>query len=361
MSIPSPTVDQFSDYIRHLKSDNTARSYRRSVDLFLDFCAKNGLPENNLPPNILSLFSDYLMQKKMKAGTPQFGKKRAQPNKEGALYSPASIRSFLAGVRKWLEWLRMHGHIQGDAFLNPELPKISYPNPNSLTQKQIVGYLQLSARLKEPARTALLLAPFCGLRNDELVHLQMKNLRKIVKNGKTHVTFTVKGKGDKVRMVPILPDGVPLLFDYLKTWRRHYNLPASADWLFPNPRTKTPIDPRGLRYHVHRIAKTLGATRTSMHTLRRTYATTLKRAGMPMIELQKVLGHEKADTTIKSYIEVTDEELLVQFDKTGAKLVDTSKHGLSIARAQRKALEGLADIPTVLDTVLDSSDDKDNS
>lgn len=361
MSIPIPLVDQFSDYIRHLKSDNTARSYRRSVDLFLDFCAVNNLPEKNLPPNILSLFSDYLIQKKMKAGAPQMGKKRMQPNKEGALYSPASIRSFLAGVRKWLEWLSLYGHIKGDKFLNPELPKISYPNPNSLTQKQIEGYLQLSARLKEPARTALLLAPFCGLRNDELVHLQMKDLRKVVKNGKTLVTFTVKGKGDKVRMVPILPDGIPLLFDYLKSWRRHYNLPSHSDWLFPNPRTKTRIEPRGLRYHVHRIARTLGATRTSMHTLRRTYATTLKRAGFPLIELQRVLGHEKADTTIKSYIEVTEDELMVQFDKTGAKLVDTSKRGRSLAQAQRKAIEGLDDIPTVLDSFNDDDDDKDNT
>ena len=345
MAVPLPLADQFQDYIRTVKSANTAKNYRRGVDLFLSFCGRNNIPEADLPPNIIGLFSESLIRKvDTSTGKPY--------------YAPSSVRVFVAGARKWLTWLRQSGIYKGTLFMEADLPKINNPPPQSLTAEHIKSYLVLASRLDEPARTALLLAPYCGLRGHELVKVRIKDIKPVTIKGRSYICVTVKGKGGKIRLVPLLPDGRQYLIQYLTNWRQHVK--GGDDWLFPNPRTKSHIIYRGLNYHALRFSKMLKTSKLSLHTLRRTYATAMHRAGIDIVLLQKMLGHEDPRTTSNRYIAITEDDLVIAIDKTGARLVDTSKVGKEAARAtaqaQKNALHSLASLPSYYNDDTDGED-----
>jgi integrase/recombinase XerD len=51
----------------------------------------------------------------------------------------------------------------------------------------------------------------------------------------------------------------------------------------------------------------------STHTLRRTYATSLYRAGMDIYKLQKLMGHTSIQTTTV-YVQMLDDELRDSYD-----------------------------------------------
>lgn len=345
MAVPLPLADQFQDYIRTVKSANTAKNYRRGVDLFLSFCGRNNIPEADLPPNIIGLFSESLIRKvDTSTGKPY--------------YAPSSVRVFVAGTRKWLTWLRQSGVYKGTLFMEADLPKINNPPPQSLTAEHIKGYLVLASRLDEPARTALLLAPYCGLRGHELVKVRIKDIKPVPINGRSYICVTVKGKGGKIRLVPLLPDGRQYLIQYLANWRQHVK--GGDDWLFPNPRTKSHIIYRGLNYHALRFSKILKTSKLSLHTLRRTYATAMHRAGINIVHLQKMLGHSDPKTTSNAYIAITEDDLVIAIDKAGARLVDTSKAGKAAARAtaqaQKNAMHTLASLPSYYDDATDGED-----
>ena len=56
------------------------------------------------------------------------------------------------------------------------------------------------------------------------------------------------------------------------------------------------------------IGKKAGVPNTHPHRFRRTGATMALRAGMPLIQVSKLLGHENVGTT-QIYLDISDEEL----------------------------------------------------
>lgn len=126
----------------------------------------------------------------------------------------------------------------------------------------------------------------CGLRLDELLHLQVSDI-----DSSRMVVHVRQGKGQKDRVVPLSPR---LLGELRAYWRWH----RPRTWLFPN-RTQTGAlhagtIQRGFRLLVQRAGLTKPAT---MHTLRHSFATHLLEAGVDVLTLQKLLGHTQLSTT----------------------------------------------------------------
>lgn len=282
------SVDAFRAYITHVRSKSTGTKYAQAAQRFLEFCGRNSLDIDRLPPAVLSLFAESLTNDGLR---------------------PASVHTFAAGAKKYLEWLQGRGR-SIPQLARADLPKVVSPPPNVIQGNALIQYLGLASRHKEPVRTAMLLLPFCGLRSFELCALELKHIRKMRVPAHNHrpaqdvIVLTVLGKGEKYRTVPLLLDGKRLLTDYLRGWR--YHQPGS--WLFPMGAAHH-LSPRTLRAHVKEVRELVGVDRLTPHALRRTYLTTLHRHGLDPATMAKIAGHASIQTTFNHYLAIEAEDI----------------------------------------------------
>jgi site-specific recombinase XerD len=315
VALPDVSIDVFVQYLKGVRSPRTAVKYGQAAQRFVAFCAQHHLPMHSLPPGVLSLFSEWLVAHGLR---------------------PRSVAVMTAGATRYLEFCRGRG-ILATHFSRPDLPKITTEPPNSLSQEDMLQFLGLVSKLNEPVRTAILLLPFCGLRTHELVSLKLANVCRVDAkdaNGKLtpHICLTVKGKGGDTRVVPVLHDGRALLVSYLVGWRRTQR----GDQLFPMPDGE-PIADRTMRFYVQGIREQLGfKEKLTPHTLRRTYLTTLWRAGLDVPTLTRIAGHKSVQTTMQHYLEIRPEDLAGAVGRSGAALVSAGPYAdqVNAAHAQ---------------------------
>lgn len=316
-------VTEFHDYIASVLTPNTAVKYRSAVMKFLDFLSRNGVRFDRMPVNILSLFSQFLVHQRLK---------------------PASVAVYVAGAKRFIEWSHRRGDTPMMVSASVDLPRITKMPPNALQQEHLIEYFKIAATLPEPKRSALLILPFCGLRMSELLSLAPASIKKVpvpIKSNGGRVTeflcFEVRGKGGDTRVVPILPDGVSILIDYLKRWRRL--IAGRGLWIYSDGRT---INERTLRLEFVKIRKALGITRRfSAHTMRRTYITTLQKNGLDIATITKIAGHKSFQTTMDHYLEILPEDLVGAVASSGARLVERGAYADNANAAASKALNFL--------------------
>jgi site-specific recombinase XerD len=145
-------------------------------------------------------------------------------------------------------------------------------------------------------RTPFRLTYGCGLRLSELTHLRVTDI-----DGCRQVLTVRGGKGQKDRQLP-LP---PLLLEELRGYWRQYR---PADLLFANRRGQ-PYGAGTLQRVCVRARQRAGLTKAvSPHTLRHCYATHLLEAGVDVLTLQHLLGHNQLSTTSR-YLHLRSERL----------------------------------------------------
>ena len=104
---------------------------------------------------------------------------------------------------------------------------------------------------------------------------------------------------------------------------RHTGQTASLDMrdlVFINFRTGMPTKNSSYDTHLYKLCDVAGIPPFCMHTLRHTYATRAIESGMPPKVLQKLLGHASIQTTMDTYVHVTDDSLskaVQQFEVNG--------------------------------------------
>lgn len=328
MALPSLMLESFQTYLLAVKQPATAKKYAHGAERFMAFLARNSLTLDKLPPGILMHFSESLVHEGLRA---------------------TSVSVYVAAARRFLEWLRAKGEVDIPHLARVDLPKIETPAPNSLTPDALLAFLRAASHQPEPARSALLLMPFCGLRVDELARLSLESIARVQVPPRagapptTYVCFTVRGKGGKVRTVPLLLDGSPLLIAYLRVWRRR----VPGKWLFPSPTGEGAISARTLRWRVKKLHSamiragfsTQKVRRLTSHTLRRTYINTLHRAGLDIPTLTRIAGHESVQTTYRHYLEIRPEDITGNVHKTGARLVPTGAYAQAVEETGSKVHE----------------------
>jgi len=143
-----------------------------------------------------------------------------------------------------------------------------------------------------------------GLRVSELANLKIDEIN--LKRDE----FTVRGKGDKPRVV--------FLSDSAKEWLKKYlnkRQDTSPYMFICHDRAKLgredsgPITPRSIERMVQYYSKAAGITkRITPHTLRHTFATDLLRNGADIRSVQSLLGHASITTT-QVYTHITNKQL----------------------------------------------------
>ena len=154
------------------------------------------------------------------------------------------------------------------------------------------------------ARDAAVLALLygSGLRISEALSLKPTD---VASAEKSHA-LTVLGKGGKTRMVPVLPQVLQVIADYVALCP--YDLPGNGP-LFVGARGG-PLSPRILQLTMERLRGALGLPDTATpHALRHSFATHLLARGGDLRAIQELLGHASLSTT-QIYTAVDAERLM---------------------------------------------------
>lgn len=196
--------------------------------------------------------------------------------------SAASCRLYLNGIR--FLYLQVLGWSECDIELHT--PKRPQRIPELLSQREVACIL--SACKNDKHRTLLTTCYACGLRVSELVALQVKQIdsdRKVIR--------IEQAKGNRDRQV-ILGDHLLILLR--QYWQRYH----PDVWLFFGCDKQSP-------YHIATVQKIFKRNKHrahinkvgGIHGLRHAYATHQLEAGMPVHQLQRLLGHTCVKTTMR--------------------------------------------------------------
>lgn len=221
--------------------------------------------------------------------------------------SPATLRVYVAGVRKFCAWLAQSG-LKAPVLGAVEWPRHSMPPPAALSSAELGMFLAwVRANAVEPYRTAMLMAPYCGLRISELVSLKLSDVS-IAGGG---IILKVFGKGAKWREVPVIDQFRPTLAAYLSGWRDDTKgLRCSSRWLFPSAtKPSIALDRRSLTQRFTEAGRALNVDLTA-HTMRRQYATSLHKSGVALATISKALGHSEPRTTSERYLAMTGADMV---------------------------------------------------
>jgi integrase/recombinase XerC len=276
-------------------SDKTLEAYERDVGQFLRFLAGH----LGGPPSLRQLAE--LTPADVRAF---MAARRAQ----GA--GNRSLMRGLAGARSFVRFLERNGKGKVGALTAVRTPKLArtLPKPLSIaTAKRIADTDLRAGEAREPwiiARDAAVLALLygSGLRIAEALSLK----RSEAPLPDTGDALTVTGKGNKTRMVPVLPQVAKLIADYIALCP--FELPGDGP-LFIGARGG-PLGPRIVQLAMARLRGALGLPNSATpHALRHSFATHLLARGGDLRAIQELLGHASLSTT-QIYTAVDSERLL---------------------------------------------------
>jgi integrase/recombinase XerC len=219
-----------------------------------------------------------------------------------------SLMRQLAGARSFARFLERNGKGKVGALAAVRTPKLARSLPKPLTASSARAVTDADMRAGEAreqwvlARDAAVLALLygCGLRLSEALSLSRKQI-----DGPPDA-LTVTGKGNKARMVPLLPQVALLVAGYIAMCP--YDLPPDGP-LFVGARGR-PLSPRIVQLAMERLRGALGLPDTATpHALRHSFASHLLAGGGDLRAIQELLGHASLSTT-QIYTAVDAERLL---------------------------------------------------
>ncbi len=233
--------------------------------------------------------------------------------------SKASAARALAAVRSWFKWMARMGHVPQNPAALVSTPKLPKHLPRVPTIEQMNRALDSKAADDDasawPARDAVIfeLLYGCGIRNAELVGLDLKHIRWAAE------TLLVRGKGAKERLVPFGDAAAAAIRAYLpERSERLATAGKQTDALLVSARVKGSgrLTTRSVGRIVKKIALAHGmAPETHPHTLRHAFGTHMLEEGADLRAIQELLGHERLSTT-QRYTQLTVRHVADVYDRT---------------------------------------------
>lgn len=280
-------VTTWRHWLTHEKraSPHTVDAYGRDLEIFLDFLAVH----LGGSPTLADL--DSLKPSDFRAFLADLG---------GRGLSRASIARRMSTIRGFFRFLERNDQGRNAAIGTVRTPRLPHSIPKALTESDALTVLDSAADASSEwhdqrgmgwviARDAAILALLygCGLRVGEVIGLNY-NDRPV--NG----VLLVTGKGNKTRLVPVLP----LVNDALDSYLSQCPLPRPVDDpMFLGCRGQR-LTARAVQRLVERLRRLLCLPDTvTPHALRHSFATHLLAGGGDLRTIQDLLGHESLTTT----------------------------------------------------------------
>ena len=289
-------VQAWCDWLAHEKrqAELTVKSYQTDLFGFLGFCAEH-------------LGGSPTLEQLADLKTIDFRAWLAARHRDGVAKS--SVARGLAALRNFYRYLDRHHGLHNPAIKALRTPRQEQRLPRPLSSDQADDLVKSAPVASREAwigkrDTALLLLLYgAGLRIGEALAL---NRGMVGADPAALRQLTVTGKGQKQRLVPILPIIAAALSDYVAACP--FGLTETSP-LFVGLRGKR-LQPALFRRHVQALRQMLGLPESATpHALRHSFATHLLSDGADLRTIQELLGHASLSTT-QGYTSLDGERLL---------------------------------------------------
>ena len=217
-----------------------------------------------------------------------------------------SLSQTLAAIRGFHRFLDRRCGVDAPQLALVKGPRVKSTLPRPVSEDQAIGLLQepdadpdMEPWEAARDRAVLTLLYGCGLRISEGLSLRFGDVP-------LGDSLRITGKGDKTRVVPVLPQVAEAIDDYVSQcpW------PLSPEQALFRAKRGGPLSPRQVQATVQRLRGRLGLPASATpHALRHSFATHLLGAGADLRSIQELLGHASLSTTQK-YTQVDAEALM---------------------------------------------------
>jgi integrase/recombinase XerC len=226
----------------------------------------------------------------------------------------SSVARALAAVRSLYRWLAQEGMVEQNPAKLVATPRLAKKLPRVPTIEEINfaldGKMPEVASFPERDRLMLELLYGCGIRNSELVGINLDDIR--LSDG----AILIRGKGKKERYVPFGGAARAAFATYLP-WRLQLlaTLKKTNSALLVNQRGGR-LTTRSVGRIVKRIAVARGLSPdVHPHTLRHAFGTHMLEEGADLRAIQELLGHERLATT-QRYTQLSVKHVMNVYDQT---------------------------------------------
>ena len=293
--MPESVVNRFLEMMSAERgaAQNTLEAYGRDVEQFLENCSYASLKD--ISGDDIEDFIQYLSRDEH--------------------LSPKTVARKISALREFFKFLYTEKLIKTNPALDILTPKQQKPLPKFLTQEEIKQLIQAAKAENTPAgrRMCVMLELMyaCGLRVSELVSLPENCINFDKKQ------ILIRGKGSKERIVPVAPQAIEAVFDYLSYRDYFIKGGRKSMWLFPSKSSTSGHITRDTFFkHLKEIAIHAGISpqKVTPHVLRHSFATHLLNNDVDLRSVQKMLGHESINTT-EIYTHIISDKLIQTVQK----------------------------------------------
>lgn len=289
-------IAAWQDWLLYEKnfSEHTLEAYSRDLSFFINF------------------FEDVTVDFLSNMDVRDF--RRFISNRAALDLEKSSLSREISAFKNFFKWLSKKHNIKNEAISLISNPKRNKILPKAIDINDVFEFLQEAPEyaasgwqgLRDKAVFMLLYGS--GLRISEALNL---NTDDIVSGQQTLI---IKGKGNKERLVPLLPE----VFDAINIYKQ--NVPYALEKnkaLFVGARGERLL-PRIVQRQMKKIREHLGLPDSATpHALRHSFATHLLNEGCDLRSIQELLGHESLSTT-ERYTNVSLQTLQNEYEKAYA-------------------------------------------
>lgn len=282
-------ISEYQHYLvsEKMKSENTVHSYVSDLQNYIYYLnEKQGIDDiRNVDTKTIQKYLAYLK----KLG-----------------YSPTSTSRALSAIKSFHKFLYLEHRTLENPATNLSSPKLDKKLPTVLSEEEVIKLLDSlddSTPIHHRNKAMIEMVYGTGLRVSELVGLKLQDLHL------TNKMISVKGKGNKERIVPINDYANKVLREYIINSRPKLAKPSKDNgYVFLN-HLGTPISRQSFFLILKEQCNKAGITKeVSPHTLRHSFATHLLEAGTDLRLIQEMLGHEDISTT-QIYTHLSNQKL----------------------------------------------------
>ena len=290
-----PLIEKWQDWLlkERLYSEHTLDGYSRDLSFFLTEVKDTPLSMQELKELDVHDFRKFLSKQAARC------------------LSKSSMCRELSAVKNFFKWLERKKIIKNPAISVISSPKKSKVLPKALDIDDSFNLLKGIEKLELEAwqglrdKAILTLLYGCGLRISEALSINIGDI-----TAKSEF-LRVKGKGNKERLVPLLPIIWQHIAAYLAECPYKLNV---GEPLFLGARGER-ISPRIIQRQLQKLRQILGLPDTvTPHALRHSFATQLLAEGTDLRSIQELLGHASLSTT-QRYTDVQTATLQREYHK----------------------------------------------
>ena len=180
-----------------------------------------------------------------------------------------------------------------------------------LSVNEVASFWRSFRNARDLAIVALMLLH--GLRSAEVMALNCDDVLL------SEAQLRVRGKGNKLRLLPLAPETTQLLDHYLSV-ERPDPCAAALFVVLKGPARGQRMTPAGLRSLFRHHRRTTGVEIANPHRFRHTFACDMVRAGMSLPALMQLMGHAYIDTTLR-YVHVSPQDVYLEYTRAVAQCI----------------------------------------